>query len=56
MAAAIRHALPDVHVDKLPGGRGDFLVKVDGRVVWDKRGREQRFPEHDEILAALRGP
>jgi len=42
-----------VVVDKKPGGRGDFVVTVDGRLLWDKRGREGRFPEPDEILAKL---
>lgn len=39
-------------MDKKPGGRGDFVVTVDGRLL-DKRGREGRFPEPDEILAKL---
>lgn len=37
----------------MPGGRGDFLVKANGKVVWDKRGRDGRFPEPKEVLDRL---
>lgn len=48
---------PGTTVDKKAGGRGDFVVTVDGRMLWDKRGREGRFPEPAEILDRLRtGP
>jgi predicted Rdx family selenoprotein len=41
-------------VDKVPGGRGDFIVKLDGKLLWDKRGRDgDRFPDAKEILAQL---
>ena len=53
MAAAIRTAHPDATLDVRPGGRGDFLVKHDGKTLWDKRNREQRFPEPAEVLAQL---
>lgn len=53
MAAAIQKAHPKAKVETKPGGRGDFLVKVDGRLLWDKARREERFPEDREILAQL---
>jgi len=28
-------------------------VTVDGRLLWDKKGREGRFPEPDEIVRLL---
>ena len=34
------------------GARSQYDVVVDGDVVFSKE-REHRFPEHDEILAAL---
>jgi hypothetical protein len=38
----------------MPGGRGDFVVKADGRVLWDKRKRaDDAFPEHAAILRQL---
>lgn len=41
-------------VEAKPGGRGDFLVKLDGKVLWDKRRRDdERFPADAEILAQL---
>jgi selT/selW/selH-like putative selenoprotein len=42
-------------VDLKPGGRGDFVVTVDGRKVFDKKRQGGRFPEESEILEALRG-
>lgn len=39
----------------MPGGRGDFIVKADGTVLWDKRKTGgDRFPEPREILSRLR--
>jgi len=40
-------------VDKKPGDRGAFVVTLDGRLLWDKKNREGRFPEPDEILRLL---
>lgn len=37
-----------------PGGRGDFVVKADGKLLWDKRKRnDDAFPEDREILNQL---
>jgi selT/selW/selH-like putative selenoprotein len=36
-----------------PGGRGQFDVLRDGELVFSKAS-EHRFPETEEILAALR--
>ena len=36
----------------MPGGKGQFDVFVDERLVFSKQG-EGRFPENDEILAKL---
>lgn len=44
----------DVTVDKVPGAKGDFVVTVDGRELWNKLSHPQtRFPEDDEILTQL---
>lgn len=37
----------------IPGGKGQFDVLADGRMVFSKQA-EGRFPEPDEILAQLR--
>jgi selT/selW/selH-like putative selenoprotein len=56
LAAEIERAHPKAKVDNIPGGRGDFIVKVDGELLWDKRRRDDdRFPEHQEILSQLTG-
>ena len=37
-----------------PGGKGDFIVTVEGKQIWNKRSHpETRFPEHDEVLSQL---
>jgi selT/selW/selH-like putative selenoprotein len=36
----------------IPGGKGQFDVLRDGELVFSKH-EAGRFPEHDEILAAL---
>ena len=36
----------------VPGGKGQFDVLADGRMVFSKQA-EGRFPESDEILAQL---
>lgn len=54
LAAAIGKAHPKATVETKPGGKGDFLVKADGKVLWDKRRRDDdRFPEPREILTQL---
>jgi hypothetical protein len=37
----------------IPGGKGQFDVLRDGEMVFSKH-EIGRFPEHDEILSALR--
>jgi len=45
---------PRAVVDKKPGGRGDFVVTVDGKLLWDKRHRDgDRFPDAEQILSQL---
>ena len=38
----------------VPGDNGIFDVEIDGRLAFSKH-ETGRFPEHEEILAALRG-
>ena len=40
------------HARIVPGGKGQFDVEADGRLVFSKHD-QGRFPEHDEIVAAL---
>jgi len=54
LAAAISKSHPKAKVETRPGGRGDFVVKADGKLLWDKRSRDdERFPDDREILAQL---
>jgi hypothetical protein len=41
-------------VETRPGGRGDFIVKADGKVLWDKRRQDDEFPTEAAILGKLR--
>lgn len=54
MATVIEAAHPGAKVANVRGGKGDFIVTVDGKEIWNKLSHpEHRFPEHDEILAKL---
>jgi selT/selW/selH-like putative selenoprotein len=37
-----------------PGGRGDFVVTVDGQRVWDKRKQGDEFPDEAALVASLK--
>lgn len=54
MAAAIRERHTGAQVELKPGGRGDFIVTVDGRKVWDKRAQGDEFPDDEALLDELR--
>ncbi|MCC6782668.1 MAG: Rdx family protein [Planctomycetes bacterium] len=54
MGAAIQKAFPEAKVELKPGGRGDFIVTVDGRQLWDKKRQGDQFPEPKVIVAAIR--
>jgi len=54
LAAAIESDIEGASTELVEGGKGDFIVDVDGRVIWDKRNDQGRFPEHEEILSQLR--
>lgn len=41
-----------ISAQDIPGGKGQFDVVRDGELVFSKQ-QAGRFPEHDEILAAL---
>ena len=38
--------------EAVAGARSQFDVVADGKIIFSKQ-REHRFPEHDEITAAL---
>ena len=54
MAAEIKKEHPSAKVEIRVGGRGDFIVKQDGKELWNKRRtHDDAFPEPEEILAQL---
>ena len=53
MGAAIRKAHPEAEIDLVGGGKGDFIVKADGQLLWDKRRMDDEFPEEVTILDRL---
>ena len=52
MAASLKEAL-GVEADVLVGDRGQFDVVANGALIFSKQ-TEERFPESDEIIDALR--
>ncbi|GDY03021.1 hypothetical protein LBMAG49_23500 [Planctomycetota bacterium] len=54
MAATIKQTYPLAKIATRPGGRGDFVVTCDGRVLWDKkRNNDNQFPDAMAILNQL---
>ena len=53
MAESIKEQRPSVSVEITPGGKGDFIVKADGKTLWDKMKQGDEFPEHDAILSQI---
>jgi hypothetical protein len=51
VADALRNE-PDVDVQVMDGGKGEFTVQVDGREVARKSG--ESFPPADQIVNAVR--
>ncbi len=51
LAAAIRKAR-GLEVLIEPGGKGQFDVLLDGKLIYSKQ-TEGRFPEHDEVMDDL---
>jgi selT/selW/selH-like putative selenoprotein len=52
LAASLKEAL-GVEADVLVGDRGQFDVVANGALIFSKHA-EERFPESDEIIDALR--
>ena len=51
MVTEIQH-LDNVRIALVPGGGGIFIIKLDGRVIYDK-SQFGRFPLRGEILALI---
>lgn len=41
-------------MELIKGGRGDFIVKAAGSVLWDKHKMGNQFPDESEVVEALR--
>ena len=54
MAAELKESF-GVDVVLIEGGGGDFEVKVDDEVVWDKLRLQPRFPDQGEVTEIIRG-
>ena len=53
MAAELERAFDAVEVELVPGGRGDFIVTVDGVERWNKRQMADQFPDAPPLIAQL---
>ena len=52
LAAAVRKHLPDAEVELVPSGPGEFDVKCDDKLVF-QREKVGRLPEDAEVLEVL---
>jgi selT/selW/selH-like putative selenoprotein len=46
--------MPGTEVELVKGGRGDFIVTADGRLVWSKKQQGDEFPDEGVVVEALR--
>lgn len=53
LSAKILARCSGAEVSLIPGGGGDFIVIVDGKVQWDKRNVQGRFPDEEVLVAQL---
>jgi predicted Rdx family selenoprotein len=53
LAAKITRQHPDAEVETVPGGKGDFIVTVDGQQIWNKRRMNDDFPDERVLLEGL---
>ncbi len=42
-------------MELIEGGKGDFIVKVDGVELWNKKQMGNEFPEPEVILEKMPG-
>lgn len=54
MGADIKKAFPNAKIELEPGGKGDFIVTMDGRKLWDKRAMGDEFPEPKQVLDKMK--
>lgn len=53
MEAKIHATFPDAKVDLIKGGRGDFIVHADGKLLWHRKEQNLEFPDPDHIVQTL---
>ena len=53
MAAKIITRFPDAEVELVKGGRGDFIVTVDGQQRWHKNQMGGEYPDEAKLIASL---
>jgi predicted Rdx family selenoprotein len=53
LAAKIQRSIPNVEVELVSGGKGDFIVTSDGVELWNKRAMDDEFPEEEALVARL---
>ncbi len=55
MEEEIKAEFPDAHIEFELGSGGDFIVNVDGKVIFDKNEpKYERFPEVKEVVTLIK--
>ena len=55
VAEELKKDFEDVEVELQVGGRGDFVVECDGKIIFSKKAlKDERFPEVGEISQLLK--
>lgn len=46
--------MPTADIELIKGGRGDFIVTVDGDELWNKRQMGDQFPDEPALVEKIR--
>jgi selT/selW/selH-like putative selenoprotein len=55
LAAKIQKSYPGTDVDLIKGGKGAFIVTVDGKQIWNKREMDDEFPDEAKLVGEMKG-
>ena len=53
LAAKISSSFPAAQVEFTTGIAGEFVVEVDGEVLWDRKQMQGQFPDEESLVSYL---
>jgi predicted Rdx family selenoprotein len=55
LGAKIEKAFPAATVELIKGQKGVFIVKLDGKQLWNKHEMDGEFPNEDKLVSEMKG-